>query len=251
MHDNGNLNEAEFGVFDPSADVERSGRYLPHWFQPGTALFVTFRTADSMPREVVLRWRNELDAWLRERSLTPNSLTGRDASEYHRLRQRLWHRSLDNCHGACELKDPQIAQVVADTLLHFDSDRYDLDSFVIMPNHVHLIVQMRGRFTLRQQAESWLRFSARRINEHYGRTGKFWQSEPFDHLIRSSEQFDYLQRYIAENPIKANLKQGEFKYWKRTVARLSESCYYQSSMGSIQMTKPSLDPSLRCCVPNG
>jgi hypothetical protein len=54
-----------------------------------------------------------------------------------------------------------------------------------------------------------------------GRTGPFWQSEPFYHLVRSAEQFEYLQRYIAENPSKANLKPGEFLYWTR-VARLSE-----------------------------
>ncbi len=58
-----------FGVFDKAADVDIDRRFLPHWFQPGVATFITFRTADSMPREVVEKWRTELRAWLGSRGV--------------------------------------------------------------------------------------------------------------------------------------------------------------------------------------
>ncbi|MCC7423890.1 MAG: transposase [Planctomycetaceae bacterium] len=102
---------------------------------------------------------------------------------------------------------------MADALQHFDGRRYDMDSFVVMPNHVHLLVQFRPPTTLRGQTKSWLRFTALEINARLGRTGHFWQSEPFDHLVRSAEQFEYLRRYIEENPAKASLRAGEFIYW--------------------------------------
>jgi REP element-mobilizing transposase RayT len=220
-----------FGIFDPEADVDRSFRCLPHWFQPGVAVFLTFRTADSMPRKVIERWRNEQKEWLLRNGLSANiaideslvaQLPRPQQAEFRRLRDRLWHSSLDDCHGACELRRPELARIVGDALLHFNGNRYDLDSFVVMPNHAHLLVQFRPQVSLSEQTESWLRFTARKINMHLGKRGAFWQSEPFDHLVRSAEQFDYLQGYIAENPRKANLEAGEYLYWT-SVARLSES----------------------------
>ena len=58
-----------FGVFDKEADVDVDRRFLPHWFQPGVATFITFRTADSMPREVVEKWKTEVREWLAKRGV--------------------------------------------------------------------------------------------------------------------------------------------------------------------------------------
>jgi REP element-mobilizing transposase RayT len=105
--------------------------------------------------------------------------------------------------------------LVGDAILFYEGDKYDLDSFVVMPNHVHAIVQFLAGATLATVSQTWLRFTARSINKVTGESGAFWQSEPFDHLIRSLEQFDYLHRYTAENPQKANLRPGEYRYWER------------------------------------
>ena len=56
----------EIGYFDPAEGIDQTQRYLPHWFQPNVAMFVTFRTADSLPKEVVRRWHDEQRAWLCE-----------------------------------------------------------------------------------------------------------------------------------------------------------------------------------------
>jgi REP element-mobilizing transposase RayT len=93
--------------------------------------------------------------------------------------------------------------------------KYDLDRFVVMPNHVHVIVQFRPGSTLKKVRQSWLRYTARKINQATGGSDVFWQGEPFDHIIRSAEQFEYLQRYIAEIPRKANLSPGEYLYCER------------------------------------
>ena len=217
-----------FNAFDPQSEVHRTSRNLPHWFQQGVAIFLTFRTCDSMPSEVIERWKEEQKAWLLQHGMKPTlpvdstliaELPFPSQKEFRRLRDRLWHRSLDSCHGDCLLRQPKLARIVGDALRYFDGDRYDLDSFIVMPNHVHLLVQFRPPTTLKDQAQSWLRYSAREINKQLGKSGTFWQSEPFDHLVRSPEQFEYLQRYIAENPKKANLQADEFLYWTRTTRR--------------------------------
>lgn len=87
-----------------------------------------------------------------------------------------------------------------------------MGDFVIMPNHVHLLAAFNTEEGLRNQCDSWLHYTAVQLNKVLGRHGKFWQQEPFDHLVRSVEQYEYLRNYIAENPSKARLREGEFLY---------------------------------------
>lgn len=214
-----------FHVFDPAEDVEITYGALPHWFQPGVAIFVTFRTFDSMPQSAIdLREREQLD-WLARQGITISADQLRNAGmlfierlpeasrpQFQKVRDRGWHEQLDLGHGECLLRNPVVAEMVAESIEKFDADRYDLDHFIVMPNHVHVLLQCRPSWTLRRVANTWLDFTARRINKSLGRSGHFWQSEPFDHLVRSVEQFEYLRRYIRDNPKKAGLKPGEFLY---------------------------------------
>ncbi len=215
----------EFGVFDRQAQTDQHLRKLPHWFQPNVATFITFRTKDSMPKAVIKAWREEISQWLLQKGLENSDewdeLPGVDSipqnlrAKFYKLKSQGWHRRLDQCHGNCVLRDPALALIVSDTLKFFDGDRYDLASFIVMPNHVHVLVQFRHNVSLAKQTESWLRFSARQINEQLNQTGPFWQSKPFDHLVRSNEQFEYLLDYIRSNPKKAGLKEGEYLLHER------------------------------------
>ncbi|WP_147869501.1 transposase [Stieleria maiorica] len=224
-----------FRSFDPLAEVFITERNLPHWFQVGAAMFITFRTADSLPKEVVLRWQRELEQWLDANQLPIElaestvvqksarhdellgSLNTTQRRELKKLSDRLFHHSLDECHGECLLKRCELAELVANSLLFYDNVKYDLDRFVVMPNHVHAIVQFREGESLDVVSQSWLRYTARQINVSCQRSSAFWQPEPFDHIIRSPEQFEYLRQYVFDNPKKANLSKGEFLYFERAV----------------------------------
>ena len=214
----------EWNFFDRDADSLVSKRNLPHIDMPGHLTFVTFRLADSMPREVVQKWHDEIESWLKEHHLGEQSVedvliaNDIDESLKNELRQfknRKWHGHLDECHGACVLRAPQTRKLVEDCLLHFESERYDLERFVIMPNHVHLLIQMRRGFQLRKQLTETMRYSGRHVNALLKQEGEFWQSEPFDHVVRSETQFEYLRRYIADNPQKAGLSNSEYTLWTR------------------------------------
>ncbi|WP_286178232.1 transposase [Stieleria mannarensis] len=222
-----------FRSFDPRAEFIVTAGNLPHWFQVGAAMFITFRTADSLPKDVLLRWQRELEHWLATNHLpvelaasttaqkSPrhdeflNALNAAQRHEFKKLSDRIFHRSLDECHGECLLKQVELAEIAANALLFYDDAKYDLDRLVVMPNHVHAIVQFREGASLDVVGQSWMRYTARQINASINRSGVFWQPEPFDHLIRSPEQFEYLQRYVFDNPKKANLRKGEFLYWER------------------------------------
>jgi putative transposase len=222
-----------FHSLDWDAEIDIKARNLPHWFQANAAIFVTFRTADSLPVKVRLRLVEELRNWLAIHSLplqlADSVFEAKTANfdrifgelevvrqrEFQKLTSQILHRSLDESHGECLLRNRSLANIVAETIWKFDGDRYDLDSFVIMPNHIHAIVQFRGSYELSVISQSWMRFTARQINKHIGRVGALWQPECFDHIIRSDKQFQYLRRYIFENPNKANILAGQYLYWSR------------------------------------
>ncbi|MEZ6032662.1 MAG: transposase [Planctomycetaceae bacterium] len=218
--------DVEFGLFDRSQETLITYDELPHWFQPDVAVFITFRTIDSLPRTAVLRMEAELRDWLQrngnkvedssplpEWTELPKALQ----QEYRQRKSRLWHGELDSCHGECVLRNPDLSKSVMNSLRHFDGERYDLDCAVVMPNHVHLIAQFRQGYTCTEQCVSWLKFTATKINRALERKGHFWQSEPFDHLVRSVEQFQYLRWYIRNNGPRAHLKPEEYRYWNRTM----------------------------------
>lgn len=102
--------------------------------------------------------------------------------------------------------------IVAESLLHFDGERYRIGDFIVMPNHVHLLGVFESADRLKEQCDSWLHFTAHQINKLIGGQGKFWQQEPFDHLVRSPEQYEYLRQYIADNPHKCGLRADEYVY---------------------------------------
>jgi putative transposase len=215
----------QYEFFDPAGDVSIYYRHLPHWDQPGVLCFITYRTIDSIPAEVLNRWRTERAIWLRQHDIEPlsndwrqrlQSLSTEVRRAYHIQFTSPWMECLDRCHGDCVLKQPHLARIVADNFLHFDERDYFLSDFVVMPNHVHVLAQFRDEGGLQRCCRNWKHFTARRINAVLGQTGHFWQVESFDHLVRSPEQFEYLRNYIARNPVAAGLRVGEYWHYRKS-----------------------------------
>jgi type I restriction enzyme R subunit len=204
--------------FDPQSEFFTEEHCLPHWSQAGSVVFITFRTHDSIPREVIERWDREKQDWLSRRGIVTEepwftvvpSLSEQDRTDFQRTFHRAREAFLDTCHGRCLLKRPELARIVAESLLHFDGARYRMGDFVIMPNHVHMLAVFPTAEAMKVQCDSWLHYTAFRINQVIGEKGKLWQQEPFDHLVRSAQQYEYLRKYIAENPSKARLGPGEY-----------------------------------------
>jgi REP element-mobilizing transposase RayT len=104
------------------------------------------------------------------------------------------------------LKDTRIADFVAYTIKAGESERgfYKLHAWVIMPNHVHLLITPHVPLPV---VTRWLKGStARKANQILGLTGQpFWLDESWDHWVRRTESLNRTQRYIGENPVTAGL----------------------------------------------
>ena len=182
--------------FDPNDPIANLLGNLPHWRQEGVTYFVTFRLADSMPQEKLRQWEEEREAWLKEH---PEPHDEETRKEYYRLFPERFHNWLDVGYGECLLARPEIKEIVENALRHFEDERYRLDEYVIMPNHVHALVIPLTENTLSEILQSWKSYTAHEINNRLERNGRIWQKESFDHIIRSPQQIERVRQYIREN----------------------------------------------------
>jgi REP element-mobilizing transposase RayT len=200
------------GIKDATANPYRSGvhsrGYLPHVKREGAEYFVTFRLADSLPREVLLRYESEraqrLQTLLEARRL--GQATADTEENINRDFRRRVERYLDQGAGACHLRRPEIADLVAGAAKFFHEQRYHLREWVVMPNHVHGIVWPMPDHLVGEIVKSWKQFTSLRARRMLGLNDeRFWQPESYDHWIRDDEERARIARYIRNNPVKAGL----------------------------------------------
>jgi REP element-mobilizing transposase RayT len=206
---------AELRFFNPFAEIRHTENRLPHWQGEGAVYFVTFRLADSLPAGLRNQWASEREAWLR---LHPEPRNSEIEREYHRRFSGAIEQWLDAGHGACLLRRAGCAQIVAETLHHFQGERVAMISFVVMPNHVHALFVQNPEWQLEKLIRSWKGFTARQINKLLGRSGNFWQRDYFDRVIRDEKHFANCVRYIRRNPQKARLSQEQSIVWESDIA---------------------------------
>jgi REP element-mobilizing transposase RayT len=104
---------------------------------------------------------------------------------------------------------PEARNIVLDACRHFDGNRYTLWSAVVMPNHVHLLVQPKemenGKWHSLSAMHSIKSFTAKKVNDLLKREGSVWQDESLDRIIRDEAEFLEKWNYIRNNPIKNGL----------------------------------------------
>ena len=122
-------------------------------------------------------------------------------SNYNGALNAIWIKA----RGARYLQAPEIAAMVETALYHFDGERYQLLAWVIMPNHVHLLLTPDARHSLGEIMRSLKSYTAHEANRLLGRTGKFWFEDYFDRYIRDADHYATVVRYIENNPVKAGL----------------------------------------------
>jgi REP element-mobilizing transposase RayT len=157
-------------------------RRLPHLHAIGIPVFLTWRLHGSLPKN---RW------------FDPHLTAGQSFVAMDKL--------LDHAEsGPRYLAIPEIADMVATSIHYRDPKHYSLHSYVVMPNHVHLLIT--PNVEVPTLTHSLKRYTARQANLTLRLTGKtFWQDESYDHLVRNQEEFRRITKYIETNPVVAGL----------------------------------------------
>ncbi len=204
--------EASHSYLDHYGRIDVTRNRLPHWQQGNVFVFVTWRLEDSLPKVKLNQWRQERESWLKRH---PRPWNVKTATRYRKRFSRRIEDWLDQGSGSCILKNPALAKIMADALRYFDGERYELFSYVVMPNHVHVLFRPLGSHRIPNIVKSWKGFTALQINRRTGKSGTLWQEDYWDRLIRNPRHFWRCWEYIRLNPAKARLSGGEFLLFEK------------------------------------
>src|SRR5687768_10046001 len=126
--------------------------YLPHFDAgPTRTQFITCRLYDSLPQNVLARIAAELEL--------------REPEYISRETFILAEKYLDRGYGQCFLKILAVAQIVKDSLLKYDGDRYKLFAWVVMPNHIHFLLRTLAGQKLEKIMHSLKSYTASESNK--------------------------------------------------------------------------------------
>ncbi len=186
--------------YNPDDRTHITRRHLPHWEQQGKVYFITFRLADSIPQKQMEKLRQEQ---VKFKLLFSPPYTKEQEKQYRNLFYGRLEEYLDDGYGQCLLRESDCQNIVKQALEYFEGQRYILDHWVIMPNHVHVLMLLLAGFELERILHSWKSYTANQINELSGQCGTVWQHESFDHIVRGQLYLEKYRKYIISNKRKA------------------------------------------------
>lgn len=170
-------------------------RNLPHLYFSEGIYFITFRLADSIPSSKIL----EIKTAFENEEL-------KDDESFKRLLKKYDDLLDSGLYGNKHLANPKVAEICKHTLHYPDKKEYNLICYCIIPNHIHLVFELlnknRGVSKIMQSIK---RISARKSNLVLNRTGKFWQDESYDRLVRDDKELYFIIKYVLMNPVNAGL----------------------------------------------
>jgi REP element-mobilizing transposase RayT len=105
---------------------------------------------------------------------------------------------------------PAARQVVLNACKFFDRQRYQIFCLVVMPDHVHMLMQPLEKsdnkfWSLSSILHSMKSYSSKQIPKVMKHIGTVWQDERHDHIVRDEREFQVFWEYIRQNPVKAGL----------------------------------------------
>jgi len=220
-------------------------RNLPHWQPAGAVIFVTYHLFGSLPARVAERLeaeRRRLEGEPPREGESPRDRGLREGKRMFALADRALADQLRGgpAQAVRYLEDPRVARMVRENLAFHDGTRFRLHRFVIMPNHVHVLIEPLpvevaqaaslcldscATSEMHRQAASatttapavgayWplsrimhglKSYTANQANRLLERQGAFWQEESFDHWVRDAEEYGRIVAYIDANPVEAGL----------------------------------------------
>ena len=181
------------------------GNQLPHWTAEGVIYHICFRLADSVPMEKQKEWIEERRAFAEKRR-AGIVFSDEDIARLRYLYSEKIEKYLDSGYGSCLLRgdrskiaEGRVLAVVRDTIFYNDGKTYRIHAYGIMPNHIHVCVEIFAAQDVAKIVQAWKSTLAHRINRLLGRMGDLWQTDYYNHIIRTAREYEFQMRYIRGN----------------------------------------------------
>ncbi len=199
-----------FRGLDPHLPIDRYERHLPHWRQTGATYFVTFRLVDSLPQEKLKILDGMRKQWL---SIPSGARTDQNAKDYAQVVLQKIVGWLDAGYGACWFREQRFADELQRAVFHRHGSQHFVPVGAIMPNHCHLVIRPIDSDDLEDLLGEMKSVVARFINRDRKSSGRLWQQESYDRIIRDTEHLLNVVQYIGRNPARANLPHKQWHRW--------------------------------------
>ena len=196
-------------------------RNLPHYQPESGIFFITYRLNFDLPLEIIEKLTQQKQEFSRRERVFKNKNEKSEKIDFEKQQFYL----IDNYLGLCKngqkyLSNPNIAQIVKDSLFFMNKEQYELYCFCVMPNHVHILIKPQEKkngtfYSFAEILKGHKGSTARKANIILNRAGSFWHKESYDHSIRSQQEFEDTVWYIVNNPVKAHLI-DDYRKWKHT-----------------------------------
>ena len=217
-----------------------SKHFLPHYNAENKYQMITYRLADSLPQKVLSSLGSPQSSAGKNNPGSPQSSAGK---EEELARRKTIESALDKGYGSCILARPDIAEKVIETWEFYHKKHYQLISYVVMPNHVHVLIKTLDSWDLGKIVWAWKSYVSKYVLSHdsykailiksnakredfkgksripqerqkYMKPAKdcgaprkiaLWHREYWDRFIRDENHFQKAIEYIHMNPVKAGL----------------------------------------------
>ncbi|MDE6237066.1 MAG: transposase [Muribaculaceae bacterium] len=170
---------------------------LHHWFQEEKMQFVTFRLADSLPGSVTEQIKDVIQRFEIDH---PKPWSDQEIRQYQKAIGNFNEDILDKGYGSCSLRQTHIRKIVVDSLHFWNHDKVEIEAYVIMPNHIHILLRPLGDETIEDILGRIKSYTARLINKETASSGALWQREIWARIIRNPAHFSKSVEYIRQNP---------------------------------------------------
>ena len=199
-----------FRGLHPDLPIRMYLRHLPHWRQEGATYAVTFRLADSLPKEKLDLLKSMRAHWEAKHPEPRSAAAWRKYAKTVTTSVEKW---LNQGSGECHFRQKKFADELARSIRHFQNQQYFVSCYVIMPNHCHLVIRPVVGFELEDILGSIKGVVSRFVNKANETSGSLWQQECFDRIVRDEEHLYRVIQYVGNNPRLARLPTSQWFRW--------------------------------------
>ena len=200
------------------------GKKLPHWQPAGATFFITMRLFGSIPKHIIAQHKAQKEIETKELMRLFEKQPLVLADQLYDLEKKyfgIYDKELDKSNEPYWLREKEIAEIVKGSVEFLEGKDLITHAYSIMPNHLHWVFthqeEAKVLWSVLQRMKS---FSAKEANKILKNSGKFWEEESYDHIVRNTKEFDNIVSYTLQNPVKAGFvkewQDWEFSYVKES-----------------------------------
>ncbi len=241
---------AAFGIYEDKPQAEKkkekpsaffSDNFEAKWDPKRQFYFVTMHLRDALPDHLREEWVEEHERV--QTMVSSGSLSDADRVQFGRMLEQWLDKFLDAGEGAALFLDDSMAKLVDECLRQFDAARYRLHAWVVMPNHIHVVVEPAEGFRLAELLQVWRAATDKRIGNAREREEALWEPEFYSSQIRSQEEYE---RYVAETL--ADPEDASLDSWPWTGPKRYQGPVKQALETEQEYVPPMEDADLRVAI---